>query len=344
MHRFLNHSLRSVLWFKRAFEAHELVIKPPFQRNPVWSERQKSALIDTILLEYPVPELYMQELVGDDGSQQHILVDGQQRIRAVLAFLFGEFELDEESPSWRGMKFEDLSPADKKKVYEYNFLVRILPEMPDEQIRAIFQRLNRNTTTLNEQELRHATYWGPFIKCMEELSELDAFDDFKLFSANDRKRMIDTEYISELAVAVLHGPQNKKDNLEANYERYETNFEEAADLKSKFMKVTGELGQLLPNLGKTRWKKKSDFYSLFLLFADKHAMLPLTADKRTQVAEKIISFGESVTEFLRTDIPLQNADANVTKYANAVERAASDLKNRVARQEALSAVLGPILG
>src|SRR5580698_8391250 len=102
MQRYLNTTHRTVIWFKRAFEGNELVIKAPFQRNPVWSDRQKGALIDTILLEYPIPELYMQELTDDSGNQKHVVVDGQQRIRAVLSFLAGEFELDDESPHWAG--------------------------------------------------------------------------------------------------------------------------------------------------------------------------------------------------------------------------------------------------
>jgi hypothetical protein len=62
---------------------------------------------------------------------------------------------------------------DRKKIFEYNFVVRLLPEMPDDEVRIIFRRLNGNTMVLNAQELRHATYWGPFIKLMQELADLD---------------------------------------------------------------------------------------------------------------------------------------------------------------------------
>lgn len=109
MQRYLNTTHRSTVWFKKVSDDGDLVIKPPFQRNPVWSLRQKSSLIDTILLEYPIPELYMQDVTDEDGNQKHLLVDGQQRIRAVLEFLAGEFELEDESPSWAGLSFEDLS-------------------------------------------------------------------------------------------------------------------------------------------------------------------------------------------------------------------------------------------
>src|SRR4051812_18165250 len=156
MHRYLNTTHRTVLWFKRAMEREELEIKPPFQRNPVWSRRQQSALIDTILLEYPIPELYMQDLTDAEGKERHIVVDGQQRIRAVLDYLAGEFELEDESPRWPGIAFDDLGVEDRKRLYEYNFVIRVLPEIPEEELRIIFSRINRSTETLNAQELRHA--------------------------------------------------------------------------------------------------------------------------------------------------------------------------------------------
>lgn len=68
MATFLKTAPRSILWFKQIHERHELEMKPPFQRNPVWTEKQKSYLIDSILNEYPVPEIYMQEVVSEKGE------------------------------------------------------------------------------------------------------------------------------------------------------------------------------------------------------------------------------------------------------------------------------------
>ena len=90
MQRYLNTTQRTIAWFKKAFDAEELDIKAPLQRNPVWTDRQKGSLIETILLEYPIPELYMQEVITEAGAERHVVVDGQQRIRAVLSYLTGE--------------------------------------------------------------------------------------------------------------------------------------------------------------------------------------------------------------------------------------------------------------
>lgn len=335
MQRYLNTTQRTVVWFKKAFDSGELVIKAPFQRNPVWSDRQKSALIDTILLEYPIPELYMQELTQASGEQSHVIVDGQQRIRAVLSFVAGEFELDDESPKWAGLVFDDLTPDDRKKVFEYNFIVRLLPEMPDEELRAIFQRINRNTVTLNPQELRHATYWGPFIKLMEDLADLEFWSNAGLFSANDRRRMLDVEYVSELAVAVLNGLQNKKRNLEEFYQQYETEFEEAEHLRTLFLRVLGELEQILPDLAKTRWRKKSDFYTLFLKFAKHTSVLPLSADLRAKTSSDLLNLAKVADALISEEIDAAAAGPDVQAYVKNVERAASDLGSRKAREQAL---------
>lgn len=339
MQRYLNTTQRTTVWFKKIFESGDLLIKAPFQRNPVWSERQKSALIDTILLEYPIPELYMQELTEASGDQKHIVVDGQQRIRAVLSFLAGDLELDEESPHWSGLSFDDLSPDDRKKIFEYNFIVRLLPEMPDEELRAIFQRINRNTVTLNPQELRHATYWGPFIKLMEELADFDFWSNAGLFSANDRRRMIDAEYISELAVAVLNGLQNKKKNLEEFYQQYETTFDDAEKLKGIFVKVLGEIEQILPDLAKTRWRKKSDFYTLFLGFAKHVSILPLSSELRTLAAKTLLEFASAIDTEISGGSDVEPVDLDVQLYVRGVERAASDLSSRKAREDALCSKL-----
>lgn len=213
MENFLNTTLRNIAWFNQVRDNNELEVKPPFQRNPVWVNRQKSYLIDTILNKYPIPEIYMQETVDENGKAKYIIVDGQQRIRSVLDFISGLFSIDEtDSPQFEGAYFKDLTAIQKKEFYQYNFVVRILPNISDKELRAIFQRLNKNVVALNKQELRQATYSGPFIKVMNQISDKEAFSKIGLFTPNDIRRMLDVEFVSELTIALLNGIQNKKIN------------------------------------------------------------------------------------------------------------------------------------
>jgi Protein of unknown function DUF262 len=332
---FLNTTHRTVLQLRKWLDAAELELKPPYQRNPVWLEPQKAALIDTILRGYPIPEIYMQDIVTTAGEEMHYVVDGQQRIRACLEFVEGNYTLDPDvSPEHGEVYFEDLDDADKKAVWGYRFLVRLLPDIPDTETRAIFKRLNQNVVSLNKQELRHSTYWGPFIKTMEDLADDEFWAESGVFSANDFRRMLDVEFVSELAIALLHGPQNKKDRLDDWYALYERGFERRAEIERTFRAVTGELEQVLPNLRRTRWRNRSDFYTLFWVLAQHEDELPLARDQREELTARLTRFGDAVSGMLSKDRRLSRKKT-VREYVQAVERAATDVSNRIARTEAL---------
>ena len=269
------------------------------------------------------------------------------------------------SPTSRSMT----SVTRRKKIYEYGFVIRLIPEISEPVLRDIFQRLNRNNVALNQQELRQATYWGPFIQSMNRIADADHWEGTGLFTANDIRRMLDVEFISELAVGFLHGLQNKKQSLDRWYIAYEGEFEQQARLESVFDKVMGELGQILPDMSKTRWRKKSDFYTLFLVFAAHATSIPLSSNQRQSASERLHAFEFQVTQYLneftsRTVITEQEeppADPpaltegspentinvvatttypnEVVQYAAGVHRASSDLSNRRKRAQQVEAIL-----
>lgn len=339
MSRFLNTTNRTVVWFKKANDNGDLQMKPPFQRNPVWTPPQKSYLIDSILNGFPIPEIYMQEFVDEAGNEQHIIIDGQQRIRACLEFIEGRFEIKEdESPRWGGMTFDDLSPDEKKRVFGYTFIVRVLPEMSDEDIRGIFQRLNKNVVALNSQELRQATYWGPFIRTMQDVSNYSYWSTTGIFTPLNIRRMMDVEFISELAVALLHGHQNKKESLDKYYQDYEEEFDAKDELINTFQRVLYELEQLYPDIKNSRWRKKTDFYSLFTFLATKTESIPLDPQRRSALRAVLDIFADGVTVFLSaTEDQQGNFSTDVRDYARSI-RASSDVGNRKRRHTALENV------
>ncbi len=338
---FLQTTQMSVAAIKRLSDQSQLDVRPPFQRNPVWLDGQKSYLVDSILRGYPVPEMYMQVTTTAAGEERHIVVDGQQRITAILDFIEGKFALSGLNVPWDdGPSFEDLAADEKQRIFSYSFVVRLLPELADEEIRAIFQRLNRNVVALSRQELRHATYWGQFITSMEFLATHEFWRHAGVFTANEVRRMLDVEFISELAIGVMHGPQNKKLSLERWYQVYEEEFPQRDELETTFADVLGELDQLLPGLVKSRWSKKSDFYTLFLYLAERRAELPFASEVRNATTNDLVEFAREVDRVLRLD-PRQSAEvvSTVLTYARSVQRAASDLGNRRARVGALSAFM-----
>lgn len=336
--RFLEATHHTVSWFWKRHKADELELKPPYQRNPVWQEKQQAALMDTILRGFPVPELYLQTEVDADGEEKYVVVDGQQRIRACLAFIEGDVPLGEESGTLAGSYFEDLTEDQRRQVFQYKFVVRELPALSDPEIRDIFGRLNRNNIALNAQELRHSTYWGEFITTMEELASNDFWVTSGVFTGNDIRRMLDIEYVSELATSLLYGLQNKKSTLDKFYRTFESEFPDREIARSKFSAVLGELTQLLEWPTDLRWKKKTDFYSLFLVLAEHVEELPFSSDKRTEIASKLKRMSEAVDAYVKD--PATSTDVAQAKgYGRAAARAASDLANRRARALALSSYL-----
>ncbi|PDT13749.1 hypothetical protein CO670_26820 [Rhizobium sp. J15] len=340
-HNFLNSTTHNVAWLHKRYLNEELVLKAPFQRNPVWTDKQKSYLIDTILRGYPIPELYMQEYTDDDGNDVYTVVDGQQRVRACIDFINGEFSLSEkDSPEWADLFFDDLTGADKKKIYNYNFVVRVLPEVPEAELRSIFSRINRYVVALNKQELRHATYWGEFITSLEAIGDNELWADINVFTPTDVRRMNDIEFISELAVGFLHGLQNKKSSLDRWYQAYEQEFPDRRRMERAFHATLSEIMAALPNIARTRWRKKSDFYSLFLLLAEIHRKFPLAADERKELGSRLEKFAELVDDHLR-DPDRPGIPKHIRDYSVAVEKAASDLARRRARRQSILRALAP---
>jgi len=339
--RFLDATSHTVAWFWNRLRDQTLNMKPPFQRNPIWQETQKAYLIDTILRGYPVPELYLQTIVSASGEEQHIVVDGQQRIRACLEFLSDGFTLGDDSGEYAGLSFNELNDSSKKQIFGYKFVIRNLPDLTDAELREIFGRLNRNNVALNRQELRNATYWGEFITSMTEQSKNPFWITSGLFTSNDVRRMLDIEYISELAAAFLFGPQNKKAKLDDYYADFEEEFPDRERVESAFAAILSELSGIFTWPTALRWSRKVDFYTLFLVLGERVDQMPFDRDQRSALNGGLTDFSNYVSNILRVSEE-DREDASYPKAAIAYSRGvrnSSDLNSRRLRSSALSSFL-----
>lgn len=334
-----------------------LVLRPVFQRNLVWNETQKSFLIDSILRGLPVPELYMQTSTGPDGEERHVVVDGQQRISTCLAFLDGSLRLedsDDLNPVWRGKKFIELDDRSKSRFREFRFVVRSLPSAASEAVlREIFRRLNRTVEALEDQELRHAAFTGGFLTLVERAGAAEALEDLGVFSPKDYRRRRNDEFVAEVLFAVDAGAYpNKKEGLEQvflTYERQGLPAEHENDMSRRFGRAIRFIGRIASDLRKTRFRNKSDCYSLLVFLsrnAERISEDPAFAD---EFVARLRDFSTEVNAAKRSESVVMAEDdgrtwsTNVLAYLRAVERAASDRLNRVRRHDALHALLGDLL-
>ncbi len=145
-----------------------------FQRNYVWKDNAnlKSRLIESVFLDVPIPTIYTAE--EDDGSV--VVIDGQQRLLTFLDFVRNNFRLRGLSvlPELNHKSYKtlgEIDPALQEKIDEYPLrIVKILKDS-DQSVRFdIFERLNRGSVKLNDQELRNCIFRGKFNDFLKEIS------------------------------------------------------------------------------------------------------------------------------------------------------------------------------
>jgi hypothetical protein len=347
-------TVQTIAWFRDRYLERSLTIKPPFQRKPVWAARQKCSLVESILMDLPVPEIYVQQITTAEGDVNYAIVDGQQRIRSVLQFLgaeldpeeadFNKFALDKLEPAseWHNKTITDLSDDEKKKFYGYRFAVRYLNTEDDEQVRDMFRRLNKFLTPLKPQELRHATFSGPFVKMVEKLADDEYWAENRIVSTASIRRMGDVEFLSELVIGTLHGPQGGGaaiiDEYYRLYEDYEDEFPEQRKAQKLFDATLEFVQTVLSDIKATRWSNKTDFYSLFVAVAGIIRAGGVPTTKLTAVRKALDAFESEV------DTRLADEDADVSQlgeeYVGAVEKGANDKARRAARHRILSEIIG----
>ena len=348
-------SVEAVSWFRARYLEGTLEIKPPYQRKPIWSAKQKCYLIESILMGLPVPEIYIQQSTSPEGDITYAIVDGQQRIRTVLQFVGAEIDPEEQGANkfvldklkanspWKNLAFAELPDEVKAKFYGYQFAVRYLNTNNDNEVRDMFERLNKYLAPLKAQELRNAVYTGPFIKLAEKLADNEYWAENLIVTAASIRRMMDVEFMSELLIGVLHGPQGGSakiiDEYYGQYEDYEDEFPEQRRAQKLFDETLKIAQKIFPEIKGTRWSNKTDFYTLFVATAFLLRSGKLQSSKIQQLRVTLNRFASEV------DSRLADEEAKVSKdaieYVRAVEKGANDKQRRAARHAVLINLIGP---
>lgn len=334
--------------FKDWDEKGILELKPTYQRNLVWSHNNKSFLIDSILSGFPVPEIYVQVSTDQHGFTKYYVVDGQQRVTAILDFFKGKYEiLPSESQEFGGKKFEDLTPGQKEKFWDYSLVTRELKTSSEEDVRAVFRRLNKYVVPLNKQELRNATYSGVFLKLMSDLADNEFWTENKIMTPKEVRRMKDVEYVSELTLFMIHGVQGKSDDvLNKYYQMYDESFEQGTEIKKRFEKALNKIEEIFPDFRSTRWHYKEDFLSLFLAVDLLLKTTHLPTEKYPEIQSTLKEFSEKVDEFIRyveSEAGEEKQDEIIKKFSLSVMEHTTAKAQRTDRTDAVIELLKPFV-
>ncbi len=137
--------------------AGRLDIRPPFQREFVYKDKQRDAVVDTVFKGYPLNVMYW--AVKVDGNFE--IIDGQQRTISVCQYVNGDF-------SFGDRYFHNLQDDEKEKILNYELTVYRCSGTDSEKL-AWFKTINIAGEKLTDQELRNAVYSGPWVTAVKKI-------------------------------------------------------------------------------------------------------------------------------------------------------------------------------
>jgi len=203
-------SLRNVL---DMIDSADLELAPDFQRNRVWKHRQKSRLVESLLLQIPLPAFYFAE--DADGLLR--VVDGLQRLSTIHTFVrLKDFVLRdlEYLAEEEGKRFDQLSQGLQRRLYNAQIVVHVIdPTTPDEVKYDIFKRINTGGEPLNSMEIRHCMSRARGREFLRRCVASRAFDLATGGALRDHVRMQDREAALRFSAFKLLGDVGRYDEF-----------------------------------------------------------------------------------------------------------------------------------
>jgi uncharacterized protein with ParB-like and HNH nuclease domain len=284
------------------FLAGKVYVDNSFQRRSVWVLKNKISLIETILMGFPMPEIYLWSSKPDPqtGATKLSIVDGQQRLTAIRDFIANAFSLHRDhlenaDEAYRDKKFSELPISLKERVWEYHITTRTIPSSTSrEEIVRMFLRLNETDKSLNPQELRNAEFNGEFINNVERIADLDFWKNYDIFRPSVIRRMGDLQFVSSLLIFLRSGVETEVTQKAINrmYDTYNEVYNEKDADYTASVKILGEISEIfaLNSTVAKFFKSNVHLYPLFVVISER-VLSNATIDYRA-AAERLSEFSE----------------------------------------------------
>ncbi len=315
----------------RLFDRKQLVLQPKFQRRRAWDEKARSYLIDTIVRALPMPKIFLRRIVNPETKlMTYEVVDGQQRLDAIIAFRKGNLVLSKKhNPDFGDAKFTDLPDPVQRTLLEYAISAELIEDASDPEIWALFERLNTYTLTLNRQEHLNARHFGYFKQTAYQLaaeeSALNAWKELGVFRDRQIARMKEVEMTSDIIVAIVRGISDISAISKA-YKDFDPEFpakeSAAAAFRTTLSFVTENLQEPVKS---TRFRTLAWFYNLMVAIADAKVGIPggngaSPLQSKETVCGRMYDINEAINQALRQAEPptgladLQNSLSKATSH------------------------------
>lgn len=223
---------------------------PEFQRRFVWTQRHASKFIESLLMGLPVPGIF---LYREAGTNKHLVIDGQQRLKTLQAFYagtFGEkkFRLVGVREPWKDKTYDELEPADQLKlddsIVHATIFTQDHPADVLDSIYFVFERINSGGIRLSPQEIRNCISADPFITMIKELNH----------NGNWR--------------CVFAGPENKRAKDEELIVRFFAMFEDRTSYARPMAKFLNDYSERMNGVPKSRLDSLADTFRRTVALVD----------------------------------------------------------------------------
>lgn len=151
---------------------------PDYQRELVWDDKRQSRFIESILMNLPIPYIFIAEVKGGENDGRAEIVDGAQRMRTLQRFMLDQLQLVDmkQLTKMNGFKFSNLSQGRQRRVKRKTIrLIELTHNMDEEARREMFDRLNTGGISLKPMEQRMGTNDGEFVDFMRKLAHIPLF-------------------------------------------------------------------------------------------------------------------------------------------------------------------------
>lgn len=255
----------SVFEYIRKVNDGKIVMNPDFQRNEVWTIEQKSQLVESTMLEIPIPAFYMKK----DAQGRLIVVDGLQRTLALRDFLNDSFRLYGLNAlnKVNGYTCSEMRKDEKlsnliTRVEDRQLLFYVISkDTPMSIVYDIFNRINTGGTKLERQEIRNCIFIGHSTRLLKELSGEIAFKE-AIDGGISAKRMKDREAALRcIAFTILDYKKTYVRSMDEFLERAmrkinKLSLVEVEDIKKRFLSI---MKQTLHVFGMANFRIPSDY-------------------------------------------------------------------------------------
>ena len=335
------------------FNEEEWIVDRTYQRRKVWGIKDNIRLIETILLELVIPEIFIWDCDTDPSTGKTIthIVDGQQRINAIFEFIQEKYKLqskylisDEIKNLYGDFTFSQLPDEIKKRIWTYEIsVVNLNSSFSLDEIKNMFYRLNLTDYSLNEQEKRNSMD-SAFGKAAESIADLEFWTKHKIFSPRDIRRMGDVEYCSSILLLCREGivDQTKQETLDQIYTDFVDEYIDKDKDLEKVCAAMNFIDDLIVTETKSFSSKKVQMFTLFALAFD-------FIDNKISITEEVkqyfVQFVKTYNAFKNEyDFPLttdeeRKAFEMIKKYKLASSEGVNKISNRMIRYEVLKKIL-----